>query len=89
MSLHPLKTKFTIFHPSPHLIPWNEINIYINENNIDCPSPNDQLIRKLEFVNHESEIPAIKFLGVYFDPALNFRYHIKQLNAKLSKSLFV
>ena len=89
MSLHPLKTKFTIFHPSPHLIPWNEINIYINENNIDCPSPNEQLIKKLESVNHESEIPAIKFLGVYFDPALSFKYHIKQLNAKLSKSIFV
>ena len=89
MSLHPLKTKFTIFHPSPHLIPWNEINIYINENNIDCPSPNEQLIKKLEYVNHESDIPAIKFLGVYFDPALTFKYHVKQLNAKLSKSLFV
>jgi hypothetical protein len=32
--------------------------------------------------------PAVKFLGVYFDPQLNFKYHIKRLRNKLSKSLY-
>jgi exonuclease III len=89
MSLHPLKTKFTIFHPSPHLIQWDNINICIDENDIDCLLPNPQLVKKLDYVNHESDIPAIKFLGVYFDPTLTFKFHIEQLNTKLSKALFV
>jgi hypothetical protein len=31
----------------------------------------------------------MKFLGVYFDPKLNFKYHIKQLSSKLSRSLYI
>ena len=40
-------------------------------------------MKKLEYVNGDSEIPAIKFLEVYFDPTLSFKYHIDQLNLKL------
>ena len=39
-------------------------------------------------MNHESNELAIKFLGIYLDPGLNFKFHIDQLNKKLSKSLF-
>jgi hypothetical protein len=88
MCLHPNKTKFTIFSPSPSLIPWNEINLYFDENDPNTLNPNPLLNHKIDFVNHESEIPAIKFLGIYLDPALNFKFHIKELNKKLSKSLF-
>ena len=88
MSLHPSKTKFTIFYPTPSLIPWNEINLYFDENELDSPNPNPVLRKKIEFVNHESNEPAIKFLGIYLDPALNFKFHIDSLNKKLSKSLF-
>lgn len=88
MCLHPNKTKFTIFSPSPSLIPWNEINLYFDENDPNTLNPNPLLKHKIDFVNHESEIPAIKFLGIYLDPALNFKFHIKELNKKLSKSLF-
>ena len=45
--------------------------------------------QKISYVNHRSEIPAIKFLGVYFDPKLDCKYHISQINAKLSKGLFI
>ena len=34
------------------------------------------------------ENPHFKFLGVYFDPNLNFKKHISYINSKLSKSLF-
>ena len=54
MSLHPSKTKFTIFYPTPSLIPWNEINLYFDENELDSPNPNPVLRKKIEFVNHES-----------------------------------
>ena len=36
--------------------------------------------------NHTT--PAIKFLGVFFDPELNFKFHISSLCTKLSKSLY-
>ena len=88
MRLHPNKTKFTIFSPSPSLIPWNEINLYFDDNNPNTSNPNPMLKHKIDFVNHESEIPAIKFLGIFLDPALNFKFHINDLNKKLSKSLF-
>jgi exonuclease III len=88
MSLHPNKTKFTIFYPTPSLIPWNEINLYFDDNEPNTLNPNPLLRHRIDFVNHESDIPAIKFLGIFLDPALNFKVHINELNKKLSKSLF-
>ena len=89
MSLHPLKTKFTVFHSPGQIIPWDEINLVIDENDPNCSNYDPNLIKKLEYVNSNSDIPAIKFLGVYFDPTLSFKYHIDQLNLKLSKALFL
>jgi exonuclease III len=88
MALHPNKTKFTIFYPTPSLIPWNDINIYFDDNEPDSPNPDPTLRKRISFVNHESDTPAVKFLGVFLDPALNFKAHINELNKKLSKSLF-
>ena len=89
MALHPLKTKFTVFYPKPDNVPWDRLNVYINENDPGVPNPDPSLKRQISHINHQSEIPAIKFLGVYFDPALNFRYHVDKLNIKLSKALFL
>ena len=88
MSLHPNKTKFTVFYPTPSLIPWGDINLYFDDNDPNTPDPNPLLLHKIDFVNHESNLPAIKFLGIFLDPALNFKVHIKELNKKLSTSLF-
>lgn len=89
MALHPLKTKFTVFHSPGQVIPWDEINLVIDENDPNCSNYNLDLKKKLEYVNNDSDIPAVKFLGVYFDPTLSFKYHIDQLNIKLSKALFL
>ncbi len=89
MSLHPVKTRFTIFHTQGQTIPWDDINLVIDENDPDCTNYNHDLVKKLEYVNNSSKIPAIKFLGIYFDPTLNFKYHIDQLSLKLSKALFI
>ena len=35
-----------------------------------------------------ADTPAIKFLGVYFDPSLNFKFHISTLKKKLSCALY-
>ena len=87
MVLHPDKTKFTIFHSKPSNIPWDDIKIFIDENENLNHDPS--LKKSISFVNHMSDVPAIKFLGVYFDPALNFKYHISQIHKKLTKALFI
>ena len=89
LSLHPDKTKFTVFHSNLGSIQWDDIHLYINENNSSASNPNPDLIKPIDYVNNASEIPAIKFLGVYFDPNLNFKYHIQKLNEKLSRALFI
>ena len=89
MCLHPLKTHFTVFYPKPENINWNEINLFIDENERGIQNSDLQLRKPLSYINHETEVPAVKFLGVYFDPALNFKNHIARTSVKLSKSLFI
>lgn len=88
MSLHPNKTKFTVFHHNPNSIPWDDIKIVFDDNNEESNIIDNDLIHELSYVNHLSKTPAIRFLGVYFDPGLNFKFHISQINAKLSRALF-
>ena len=87
LSLHPEKTKFMIFTNNEKGIKWEELNICLNYNNLSENNPD--LIKKLGFINSESKTPAIKFLGVFLDPKLNFRFHIESIRKKISKSLFV
>ena len=63
--------------------------IFIDENEPDSLNQDPSLKKSLSYINHKSDVPAIKFLGVYFDPALNFKYHISQIHNKLSKVLFI
>ena len=39
-------------------------------------------------VTTDSVLPAVKFLGIYIDPLLNFKYHLNSINSKISKSLY-
>ena len=77
LSLHPGKTKFSIFCNPEKKINVEHLNIYFNNNDVDSSEPNPELIKPLECVNHRSETPAIKFLGLYLDQFLNFKFHIK------------
>lgn len=87
MSLHPDKTKFMIFNKREDSIDWNETRVVLNFNNGDENDLN--LITKLEYVNSKSDEPAIKFLGIFIDPQLTFRYHIQHIQRKVSSSLYV
>jgi hypothetical protein len=84
MSLHPDKTKFILFNYSGQEAEV-DINIYIDNNN-----ENEFLLPQipLERIEKSSKTPAIKFLGIYIDPALNFQFHIKHICSKLSNSMF-
>ncbi len=53
-------------------IKWDEVHLFINENNSSATISNPDLIKPIAYINNVSEIPAIKFLGVYFDPNLSY-----------------
>ena len=85
LSLHPEKTKYLLFSfnnssPSPNL------SLFLNNNN---PNESNPLrISTLTRVLSSDKTPAIKYLGVYFDPNLNFKFHINHISKKLSNALF-
>ena len=81
--LHPDKTKFILFSRSN----INQaVDVFCNNNN---PGQNlDSNIRKISRVTCNDETPAMKFLGVFFDPELNFKCHIGSLRKKLSRALY-
>ena len=86
LALHPAKTKFMIFSNS-NQIKSMDLTLNINFNN-----ENEDDISKIfvaERVGLDSKIPAVKFLGVFFDPQLNFNYHVKHITSKLSKALYM
>jgi hypothetical protein len=87
MSLHPAKTKFIIFNATENVISNLDPSIFIDSNN-----ENENFVHlktPIERISVNSNVPAIKFLGVYLDPKLNFNYHIMQIVKKISKSLYV
>jgi hypothetical protein len=85
LSLHPDKTKFILItHNNSKAQPHHCISI--NNNNLTEHSPDR--ITQLSQILSTDKIPAIKYLGVYFDPDLNFKYHIQQISKKLSYALY-
>jgi len=86
LSLHPDKTKFIVFSNS-NLVANQDFKIFISNSNLCF---NDPTAYKTEIarVRKEDEVPAIKYLGVHFDPLLNFNYHTKILSKKVSKALY-
>jgi hypothetical protein len=86
ISLHPAKTKFLVFSNNATVKNRN-FQLQINFNNMNM---NDQtLITEVNPVKSNDDTPAVRFLGVYFDASLNFRYHISLLTTKLSRALFI
>ena len=60
--------------------------------NINFNNENEDDISKIfaaQRVVSDSKIPAVKFLGVFFDPQLNFNFHVKSITSKLSKALYM
>jgi len=86
LALHPSKTKFMIFSNSPAVKNATPIlcldNNNDNENNVD-------LRVMLGQVSPSTEEKVIRFLGVLIDPNLSYSFHIKNITARLSRSLFL
>ena len=81
--LHPDKTKFIIFSRSNIN---QDVSVVCNNNNNGQNFPEN--IYPISRVQSNDNSPAVKFLGVYFDPDLNFKFHISFLRKKLSKALY-
>ena len=86
LALHPAKTKFILFSNSSEARS-KDISIFLDFNNSNV-DPDVNLISCLERVTCESSVPAIKFLGIYIDPLLNFKFHIETVVSKVSRSLY-
>ena len=84
MALHPKKTQFIIFSNKTIL---EHPAILLNNNNDGSPF-NCKLCTPITHIHPGSEVPAVKFLGVYFDPQLNFKFHISTIKSKISRTLF-
>ena len=84
LSLHTEKTQFILFSNS-NIAKSKEINLFIDMNNANENDPN--LIKTIKRISSNSEFPAVKFLGVLFDPDLNFKMQIHHISSKISKSL--
>jgi hypothetical protein len=86
LALHPAKTQFALFSNSRDARD-SVITIFANNNN---PGNNDPtLCTPLERIHSSSQLPAIKFLGVYFDTDLNFKHHVKTICTRVSRALYM
>ena len=87
LALHPLKTQFLVISNS-HAVLNSNINLFINNNNPEAGN-DPSLIYPIARISSLSPVPAVKFLGVYFDPAMNFKFHINSISTKISRALFM
>ena len=87
LSLHHGKTKYSIFCNPEKNVDTQGLDIFFNNNDVNCLYPDPELIKPLESITTKSDLPAIKFLGLYMDQYLNFKFHIKQICNKLSSAL--
>jgi hypothetical protein len=85
LSLHTSKTKFMVFSNSPAVVN-HDFNIVIDNNNENFRDPLN--VFRLQRITHNCDVPAIKFLGVFMDPSLNFKYHIQSVAKKISVGLY-
>ncbi len=85
LSLHPSKTKLIVFTNSQTAKNYRgSVTINFNNNNKNNP---DKIHQISCMYGNESGEP-IRFLGMYFDPSLNFKYHINYLSKKLSSAIY-
>ncbi len=74
--------------------------VFTNNKNVDLSKfnvtivnndPNDQNQVKtynLECISETSKTPAVKFLGLYVDPNLNYKFHVSTIRKKISNALY-
>ncbi len=75
-----------IFSHSPS-VRTSKLEIFCDNNNGNLNSEN--LISPIQQVFDTDQTPAIRFLGVFFDQNLNFKFHINTIRSKIARSLYI
>ena len=75
LSLNPTKTKSIIIRPHQQQCNFTGLNVAIN-NNI------------LKRIGNDCEEKSVKFLGIFIDENLSWKYHIAHVNKRISSALF-
>ena len=88
LMLHPDKTKFMIFCPRQKPLDINLCRVYLNNNDIGTVPEDPELVSEIIFLNTADE-PVIRFLGLFLDPHLTFKYHIAKVVSKIAKGMFI
>jgi len=76
LCLNVKKTKYILFRPG---------NIYVDTANLNIIL-NDQVIDQ---ISHNGTEKSFKFLGLHIDETLSWKYHIKNLCSKVSRSNYI
>ena len=84
LSIHPEKTNYMIFSTKNTDC---HFKLSLNLNNPNS-IPDPRLITDIPQITSNDDIPAVKFLGLYIDPNLNFKYHISTIRKKISSALY-
>ena len=63
-----------------------KLKFFINNNNPNGTDPN--FISEINRILPSDKCPAVKYLGVFFDPNLNFKHHIQYISSKISRALY-
>jgi hypothetical protein len=88
LMLHPDKTKFMIFCPRQKPLDINLCRVYLNNNDIGTVPEDPELVSEIIFLNTADE-PVIRFLGLFLDPHLSFKYHIAKVVSKIAKGMYI
>jgi len=86
LSLNPDKTNYLIFSNSK-AIHDASTHVFIDNNNEGENDPG--LIHEIKRINISDKVPAYKYLGIYLDPCLSFKYHLQKLSTKLSRAIYL
>ena len=62
--------------------------VYLNNNDIGTVPEDPELVSEIIFLNTADE-PVIRFLGLFLDPNLTFKYHIAKVVSKIAKGMFI
>ena len=81
--LHPDKTNILFFSNTCN---GEGVQILFNNNDDDLLNPD--LIKQLFPIPSNDDIPATKFLGVYFDSGLSFKYQVSCIKKRLSRAIY-
>ncbi len=86
LSIHPSKTNYMVFSNNKHE-DFSKFTITLDGRHPDQASP---LIDKqcLKQITTHSDVPAVRFLGLYIDPHLNYKYHMSIIKKKISNALY-